>query len=177
MSDLILINNRTIIQADNTNDVVENYNTQTRSVVGSTTTYDTPTNGIVVTTDNSIVTKEDEIIPNTSGAVLTSKQAIINRLIEYYDTIPEAALTIKNCIFTGEDNTPKDVYTKDEIKDILTNYYNKDQLLELLTNISSVTGEMFDFYLDGLNITENKPISTKQISFSISNNNSESRIF
>ena len=47
----------------------------------------------------------------------------------------------------------------------------------MFVNKSCITGEMFDFYLDGLNITENKPISTKQISFSISNNNSESRTF
>ena len=134
------------------------------------------TNGNNTIIQSDITKDNDKDILN-EGKVLTSYETVINRLVEQYYDNPSSVLTMKNCLTFGKNNMSNDVYTKEEIREILTNYYTKEEIFNLFVNKNCTTGEMFDFYLDGLNITEIKPISTKQISFNISNNNSESKTF
>ena len=180
MGDLILTNgNNTIIQSDTSQDTITPTNIYSKAIIETNTNNIQESNvkNVLISSNDCNITKDDDKYILDEGKVLTSYETIINRLVEQYYDNPSSILTIKNCLAFGENNTPKDVYTKEEIRELLTNYYTKEEILNLFVNTSCTTGEMFDFYLDGLNVTENKPISTKQISFSISNNNSESRIF
>ena len=180
MGNLILTNgNSTIVQSDTSQDTITPTNVYSKAIIETNinNVQEPVVKNIVISSNDSTINKTENNYTLDDGKVLTSCETIINRLVEQYYDNPSSILTIKNCLTSGENNIPKDVYTKEEIREILTNYYTKEEIFNLFVNKSCTTGEMFDFYLDGLNITENKPISTKQISFSISNNNSESRIF
>ena len=180
MGNLILTNgNNTIIQSDTSQDTITPTNTYSKAIIETNinNVQEPIVKSVVVSSNDCNITKDDDNYVLDEGKILTSYETVINRLVEQYYDNPSSILTIKNCLTFGENNIPKDVYTKEEIREILTNYYTKEEILNLFVNTSCITGEMFDFYLDGLNITENKPISTKQISFNISNNNSESRTF
>lgn len=180
MGDLILTNgNNTIIQSDTSQDTITATNTYSKAIIETNinNVQEPIVKSVVISSNDCNIAKDDDKDILDEGKVLTSYETIINRLVEQYYDNPSSILTIKNCLTSGENNIPKDVYTKEEIREILTNYYTKEEIFDLFINKSCTTGEMFDFYLDGLNITENKPISTKQISFNVANNNSESRTF
>lgn len=132
---------------------------------------------IITNNSNTLIQGDTTIDPQESGIVLTSRDAIIDRIIEYYNTIPGASIIIKNCILTGENNGPIDVYTKDEVRDLLINYYTKEQLISILTQVSSITGNMFEFYLSGINLTEEIPNKTSQIAFNLINSTPLTKIF
>ena len=180
MGDLILTNrNNTTIQSDTSQDVLTPTNIYSKAIIETNinNVQEPIVKNIVISSNDSTINKTEDNYILDDGKVLTSYETIINRLVEQYYDNPSSVLTTKKCLTFEENNTPKDFYTKEEIREILTNYYTKEEILNLFVNTNCIIGEMFDFYLDGLNITENKPISTKQISFNISNSNSTSRIF
>lgn len=177
MENLILTTgNKNLVEIDHLQQTNSTNTTSCQScVVKSATTIDVPTSTNVIS--NNPLIQTDNLLQETVNA--TSLKSSIFGSSPIID-FPSAGdvLSDKNCVINEEQSTQYvDSYTKEEIRDILSNYYTIDQTTEILNNIDLTTGEESTFYIHGLTLKEELPISETQISFTINDGIASERIF